>query len=75
MSALIDTLAREAVAAFRAELGETAERAIGEAQFERLDLLVAEAVGAALRHAAQQVDGLAQTLRSEGESGAGEIEL
>lgn len=75
MSDLIDTLAAEAVAAFRAELAATADQSIGEAQFDRLRLLVAEAVGVALRHAAEQVDGLAQALRREAESGAEEIEL
>lgn len=75
MSNLSEILATEAVAAFRAELGETLIEQIGHPQFERLHLLVAEVVTAALHHAAERVDDLARTLRNEGETGAMDIEL
>ena len=75
MSNLSEILANEAVAAFRAELGGALIEQIGEPQFERLQLLVAEAVTAALHHAAERVDELARALRSEGEAGALDIEL
>lgn len=75
MSNLSESLAQEAVAAFQAELGQALIEQIGEPQFERLRLLVAEAVGTGLHHAAEQLDDLARTLRSQGESGALDIEL
>jgi hypothetical protein len=75
MSNLSETLAQQAVAAFRAELGGPLIEQIGEHQLERLHLLVAEAVSAALSSAAERVDELARALRSEGESGSLDIEL
>jgi len=48
---------------------------IGEPQFERLRLLVVEAVAATLSHAAERVDDLARALRSEGEAGTLDIAL
>lgn len=75
MSKLTENLARETVTAFRDELPAEMITQIGPAQFERLELLVAEAVAAALHHAAERVDGLARSLRGEGEEGTTEIEL
>ena len=75
MSEFIETLAKDAVAAFRAELPEATDQAIGEAQFERLELLIGETTGAALRHAAEQIEDLARLLRGQGESPAADIEL
>lgn len=75
MSNLSESLAEETVTAFRAELGEALIGQIGEPQFERLRLLVAEAVAAALHHAAERAEELARTLRCEGEAGTLDIEL
>jgi hypothetical protein len=75
MSNLSESLAEETVTAFRAELDDAVIGQIGAPQFERLRLLVAEAVASALGHAAEQLDDLARTLRTQGESGTLDIEL
>ncbi len=75
MSKITEHLAQQTVAAFRAELSEAQSRDIGESQFERLELLVAEAVAAALNHAAQQVAALGRSLRTESVEGSDGLEL
>ena len=75
MSNLSESLAQEAVAAFQSELGQALIAQIGEPQFERLRLLVSEAVASALGHAAEQLNDLARTLRSQGGAGTLDIEL
>jgi len=75
MSKFIENLAQQTVAAFRAELSETLDRDIGESQFERLELLVAEAAAAALHHAADQVAALSRTLRTESAEESDGLEL
>jgi hypothetical protein len=46
MSAIVDDLAQEAVAAFRAELSGEQRRAIGDSGFRHLEVLVARAAAA-----------------------------
>ena len=75
MSKITDTLSKDAVAAFRAELTETQVRDIGDSQFQRLELLVAETVAAALHHAAEQVESLSRSLRAQGDEGSDGMEL
>jgi hypothetical protein len=75
MSKITETLASEVVASFRAELGEALIAEIGEGQLRRLELLVAEAVGAGILHASDQVDSLGRSLRRESGEASGGIEL
>ena len=75
MSNITESLAKQTVDAFRAELDEQQIEQLGHAQLDRLELLIGEAVAAALHHAAEQVDNLADSLRAEGEAGALELEL
>lgn len=75
MSQITDTLSKETVAAFRAELSDALIREIGEHRFQRLELLVAEAVAAALHHAAEQVEGLSRSLRTQAAEGSDGMEL
>jgi hypothetical protein len=75
MSKITDTLSKETVAAFRAELSESLIDEIGEHQFERLELLVAEAVAAALDHAAERVASLSRSLRTQADEGSDGLEL
>ena len=75
MSKTTDTLSRETVAAFRAELTEAQVVTIGESQFQRLELLVAEAATAALAHAAEQVAALGRSLKAESVEGSDGMEL
>ena len=53
----------EKCSVFADELGEKLIDQIGEPQFERLQLLVAETVAAALNHAAERIDDLPRALR------------
>jgi len=73
MSNLIQELAQEVVAAFLAELDAAAKDRLADAQLERLELLVKEAVSAGIHQAAERVEKLARELRSE--AGSPEIEL
>jgi len=73
MSTLTQTLAQEAVAAFLAELDPDLRERLGEAQTERLDLLIQQAVSAGVHHAAEQAENLARELR--GEAGSAPLEL
>lgn len=75
MSNFTEDLARETVAAFCAELSDASRRNIGEAQLERLELLVAEAIAAALHHAAEQVAALGRSLRTESAEESDGMEL
>jgi hypothetical protein len=73
MSTLIRELAEEVVAAFLAELDPAAKESLGEAQLERLELLVREAVSAGVHDAAERIEALVRDIRSE--AGSPEIEL
>jgi hypothetical protein len=73
MSSLTQELASEVVAAFLAELDPAAKGRLGEAQLERLELLVQEAVSAGIHDAAERMESLVRELRSE--AGTPEIEL
>jgi len=73
MSTLTQELANEVVAAFLAELEPAAKHQLSEAQLERLELLVQEAISAGIHNAAERVETLARELRSE--AGSPEIEL
>jgi len=75
MSEITDPLSRETVAAFRAELGEALMGSIGEHKLQRLELLVAGAVAAALQHAAEQVETLGRSLRADSVEGSDGMEL
>jgi hypothetical protein len=73
MSTLTRDLAKEVVAAFLAELDPAAKDQLSDAQLERLELLVQEAVSAGIHDAAERAENLARELRSE--AGSPEIEL
>jgi len=73
MSTLTQELGKEVVAAFLAELELPAKHQLSEAQLERLELLVQEAISAGIHDAAERVETLARELRSE--AGSPEIEL
>ena len=73
MHNLTQELAKEVVAAFTAELDPVAAEHLGEADLERLELLVLEANSAIAHDAADRLEDLARKLRSE--APAPEIEL
>ena len=73
MSTLNQTLAKEAVEAFLAELEPSLGDGLGEAQTARLELLIQQAVAAGIHHAAEQAENLARQLRSE--AGSAPLEL
>jgi hypothetical protein len=73
MSTLTHTLAKEAVAAFLAELDAPARGVLRAAQLERLELLIREAVSAGIHNAAERAENLARELRRDAEPA--EIEL
>ena len=73
MSSLTEELAKEVIAAFKAELDEAARARISEHQFEFLELLVKDAVAGGIHDAAERVERLGRELRRE--SGTPEIEL
>lgn len=73
MSNLTQELAKEVVAAFVAEVDPATERRLKEPEIELLEVLVREALSAAIHEAAERVETLARELRSE--SGSPEIEL
>ena len=64
MSTLTERLAKQVIASFKAELAEDTQTQIGAAQFERLELLVEDAVSAAVHDAAERVETLVRELRS-----------
>jgi hypothetical protein len=65
MSTLAQELAQEVVAAFLAELDPGAAARLEEADLERLELLVREAISASAHDTAERLEQLAQTLRNE----------
>ncbi len=65
MSTLGQELAQEVVAAFVAELDPVAAANLGEADLERLELLVREAISTSSHDAADRLEQLAITLRNE----------
>ncbi|MEA3277327.1 MAG: hypothetical protein U9Q81_19010 [Pseudomonadota bacterium] len=73
MPSLTEELAKEVIAAFRAELDEGVRAQISERQFEFLELLVKDAVAGGIHDAAERVEKLGRELRSE--AGTPEIEL
>jgi hypothetical protein len=73
MTTLTDRLAKEAVTAFLQELDETTRACLSDAQVERLELLIREAVSAGIHNAAERTENLIRELRKETESP--EIEL
>jgi hypothetical protein len=75
MSKITETLAKEVVAAFRAELGEALSTEVGQTRFQNLELLVSEAVAVGLKHAADQVEALSRSLRTESAEGSDGMEL
>ena len=68
MSTLAQELAKEVVAAFLAELDPGAAARLEEADLERLELLVREAISASAHDAADRLEQLARTLRNEARS-------
>lgn len=64
MPRLTERLAKQVIESFKAELADDTQAQIGAAQFERLELLVEDAVSAAVHDAAERVKALVRELRS-----------
>jgi hypothetical protein len=65
MPTLTERLAGQVIASFRAELAEETQTQIGTAQFERLELLVEDALSTAIHDAAERVEAVVRELRSD----------
>lgn len=57
--------AQQVIASFKELLDEPALKAISDAQFKELELLVREAIADELHNAAEQVEDLAHRMRAE----------